>query len=158
MSPYIWQGNKIRLRPIDPSDWEKFHANDLDTEAARLSDAVHRPRSPEGTRLWAERVANDPGDGGNARFAIETLSGELVGSMNAHSCDQRNGTFKYGLAIFRDHWRKGYGRESIQLLLRYYFDELRYQKVTAHVYAFNDGSIRNSMDGRSREIPAFENT
>jgi RimJ/RimL family protein N-acetyltransferase len=28
------------------------------------------------------------------------------------------------------------------LVLRYYFQELRYQKVTVRVYSFNDASIR----------------
>ncbi len=142
MCKYIWEGSKVRLRPIMPCDWEKFHENDMDTEVSRLCDAVHKPRSPEGTRLWAERSANEQAEGDNARFAIETLAGELIGSINAHSCDPKNGTFKYGLGIFRNHWRRGYGSEAIMILLQYYFHELRYQKATAHVYAFNNGSIQ----------------
>lgn len=61
--------------------------------------------------------------------------------MSTSSCDRRHGTFKYGVAIFRGHWRNGYASDAIRILLRYYFEELRYQKVTAHVYAFNEGSI-----------------
>jgi RimJ/RimL family protein N-acetyltransferase len=74
-------------------------------------------------------------------LAIETLDGELVGSINTNSCDTRHGTFNYGVAIFREHWRKGYASEAVMILLRFYFEELRYQKVTAHVYAFNESSI-----------------
>ena len=62
--------------------------------------------------------------------------------MNTHSCDTRHGTFKYGVAIFREHWRKGYASEAVKLLLGYYFEELRYQKVMAHIYAFNESSIQ----------------
>lgn len=53
-----------------------------------------------------------------------------------------NGTFKYALAIKRPFWRKGYGREAVTIFLRYFFRELRYQKCTALVYAFNERSIR----------------
>ncbi|WP_238177837.1 GNAT family N-acetyltransferase [Paenibacillus contaminans] len=137
----IWTGTKVRLRPIEPGDWEKFHQNDQDSEGARLCDAVHFPRSSEGTKAWAEHQASQTPSGDNIMLAIETLDGELVGSINTFSSDTRNGTFKYGLAVFREHWRKGYASEAVKILLGYYFRELRYQKATAHVYAFNEGSI-----------------
>ncbi len=80
------------------------------------------------------------------------------GTINTHSCDPRHGTFGYGLAIAREHWRKGYASEAICLVLAYYFRELRYQKVTAHVYAFNEASIRLheklgfQLEGRLRRM------
>ncbi|WP_169088232.1 GNAT family N-acetyltransferase [Paenibacillus sp. PL91] len=138
---HIWSGNKIRLRAIVASDWEKFHQNDYDSECARASDVVHFPRSEEGTKAWAEHQASKAPDGDSVMLAIETLDGVLVGSISTHSCDPRHGTFKYGAAIFREHWRKGYASEAIMILLRYYFEELRYHKVTAHIYAFNESSI-----------------
>ncbi|WP_238403090.1 GNAT family N-acetyltransferase [Paenibacillus mesophilus] len=137
----VWEGGKIRLRAVIPEDWEKFHENDRDSEGARSSDSVHFPRSAERARRWAEQEASEGPRGDNIRFAIETLDGELVGSINSHSCDRRNGTFKYGLAVFRPHWRKGYGSEAVHLLLTYFFNELRYEKVTVHIYAFNDSSV-----------------
>jgi RimJ/RimL family protein N-acetyltransferase len=141
MLNYLWSGSKIRLRPVLPADWEKFHQNDFDSECARLCDAVYFPRSEEGTKAWAEHQASKGPNGHNIMLAIETLDGHLVGSISTSSCDSRNGTFKYGVAIFREHWRRGYAAEAVKLLLRYYFEELRYHKVNAHVYAFNEGSI-----------------
>lgn len=141
MKNYVWLGTKIGLRPILPTDWDKFHSNDHDSEGARLSDELHFPRSQDGTKAWAERQSSTAPDGDNVMLAIETLDGELVGSISTHECNPRHGTFKYGVAIFREHWRKGFASEAVMLLLRFYFEELRYQKVTAYVYAFNDGSI-----------------
>ncbi|OPA78686.1 GNAT family N-acetyltransferase [Paenibacillus selenitireducens] len=140
MHHYIWSGIKVRLRPILPTDWEKFHHNDFDSEGARLCDVIHFPRSEDGTRSWAAHQASNTSNGDNISLAIETLDGELVGSIGTNSCNSRHGTFKYGIAIFREHWRKGYASEAVLILLRYYFEELRYQKVNAHVYAFNEGS------------------
>ncbi|MBD8497933.1 GNAT family N-acetyltransferase [Paenibacillus arenosi] len=136
----IWSGKKVRLRAILPTDWAKFHHNDFDSESARLSDVIYFPRSEEGTKTWAEHQAAQGPNGDNIMLAIETNDGELVGSISTRSCDPRHGTFKYGVAVFREHWRKGYASEAVMIVLRYYFDELRYQKVNAHVYAFNDGS------------------
>ena len=137
-----WEGRKVRLRAIVPEDWTGFHANDQDTEGARSADAVYFPRSEAGTKAWAEQQAFMGQNGDNIRLAIETLDGELVGSIGSHACDARNGTFKYGVAVFRPHWRKGYAAEAVTLLLRYFFHELRYEKAVAHVYAFNEGSAK----------------
>jgi len=100
------------------------------------------PKSTEAQKAWVERKALQKPDEDIYEFAIESLQGEFAGKLNTHSCDKRNGTFKYGLAITREQWGKGYAKEAITLVLRYYFEELRYQKVTAHVYDFNPGSIR----------------
>ncbi|WNB91165.1 GNAT family N-acetyltransferase [Bacillus sp. NEB1478] len=139
---YIWEGKLVRLRPIQPSDWESFHKDGLDSEISRLNDAVYGPRSKEGTRKWTESESDKGWDGHNFRLAIESIDGELVGSINTDKCDQRNGTFSYGVSIFREHWKKGYASDAIKIILHYFFNELRYQKVNAYVYSFNAGSIR----------------
>lgn len=142
MNNNIWSGSKIRLRAILSIDWEKFHANDLDSESARLCDMIYFPRSEQGTKSWTEQQAHQVPRGDNMMLAIETIDGELVGSINTYGCDPRHGTFKYGVAIFREHWKQGYASEAVNnILIGYYFKELRYQKVTAYVYAFNEGSI-----------------
>jgi RimJ/RimL family protein N-acetyltransferase len=81
-------------------------------------------------------------DDDSFRWAIENLAGEMVGMMVTFECRPRHGTFKYGLGIGPQHQRKGYAAEAVFLLLRFYFLERRYQKVTANVYGFNDTSIR----------------
>lgn len=138
----IWEGDKVRLRPIAADDWKLFHENDQDSEGARLSDAIFFPRSEDGTKSWAEEQGSKGADRDNIMLAIETLDGELVGCMNSHGCDPRNGTFKYGVAVFRQYWRHGYASDAVRILLRYFFHELRYEKANAHVYAFNEGSIK----------------
>jgi RimJ/RimL family protein N-acetyltransferase len=142
METNIWSGSKVILRPVLPADWKAFHSNDFDSESARLYEAIHFPRSEEGTRSWTERETSKRSIGDNVMLAIETLDGQLVGSISTSSCEPRHGTFKYGVAIFRAHWRKGYASEAVRILLRYYFEELRYQKANAYVYAINENSIR----------------
>jgi RimJ/RimL family protein N-acetyltransferase len=99
------------------------------------------PRSPEAMRSWIQRAAEGARDDAVA-LAIETLDGQLVGSISAARCERRFGTFEYGLGIFRPFRRHGYACEAVRLLLRFYFDELRYQKVNAGVYSFNESSLK----------------
>ncbi|MDR6224390.1 GNAT family N-acetyltransferase [Desmospora profundinema] len=151
----LWEGERVRLRAIEPSDWEWFHHYEQDSEAARLMDRIPIPRSKDESQSWISREMI-PQDG--FRLAVETLNRELVGSISTHACDKKNGTFQYGIFIFRKHWRKGYASEAIALLLRYYFGELSYQKVTVYVHSFNHGSIRLhtnlgfQLEGRLRRM------
>ncbi len=143
MSDNIWQGEKVRLRAMEPSDWEAFHAFDMaDSEMARLSWSIPFPRSTERAKQWAADAAMAEPKDDNFRFVIENLQGEVVGSLNAHGCNRRNGTFEYGTALGRQHRRKGYAREAIQIVLSYFFRELRYQKANVLIYAFNETSLK----------------
>ena len=142
MTHNIFHGEKVRLRAIEPRDWEAFHAFDQDTELARHSYAIPFPRSSEEARRWAEEKAAAKPANDEFFWVIENDEGEVVGSINSHHCDRRNGTFQYGITIGRRHWRKGYASEAIILLLRFFFWERRYQKVNASIFAFNERSLR----------------
>jgi RimJ/RimL family protein N-acetyltransferase len=138
-----WEGRLVRLRAVEASDWDAFRRDGSDTEAQRAYGQVHFPRSSDSSRRWAERESLAERDDGAWRFAIESLdTGELVGGMSTERVDLRNGTFSYGLGTFREHRRKGYAADAILIVLRYYFTELRCQKVNAEVYDFNEGSLR----------------
>jgi RimJ/RimL family protein N-acetyltransferase len=136
-----FQGRLVRLRGITASDFDAFFADSCDTDSQRSDHQVMWPRSPEAMRSWISRAAEGARDDAVA-LAIETLAHELVGSISAARCDRRFGTFEYGLGIFRPFRRRGYASEAVRLLLRFYFDELRYQKANAGVYAFNEASLK----------------
>jgi len=142
MNPNIWQGKIVRLRAIEPEDWEFFHTWNLDSETARRCYFVPFPSGKERDRRWAADLAVKESENDEFNLAIENQAGELVGIINTHDCSSRNGTFSYGLAVRDGHRRKGYASEAILLVLRYFFLELGYQKVNAGVYAFNEASIR----------------
>jgi RimJ/RimL family protein N-acetyltransferase len=119
-----------------------FDAWDQDSETGRTGSWISFPRAPEATRKWAEETAAAVPEDDNFRWMIERLDGTSVGTILTHSCNRRVGTFGYGVTIAREHWRQGYATEAIRIVLRYFFDELRYQKVTVQVYAFNEGSTK----------------
>ncbi len=157
-SESIWQGNRVRLRAIEPEDWQTFFDWNQDSEAARGMYYIPFPGSQESMKRWAEKLATAEPDDDKFFFVVETTEGEVLGSINAHSCEPHHGTFAYGIGIRREHQHKGYASEAILLLLRYFFLELRYQKATVEVYSFNDRSVKMherlgfQLEGRLRRM------
>ncbi|HEX8996439.1 MAG TPA: GNAT family protein [Ktedonobacterales bacterium] len=138
----IWRGRKIRLRAVEPDDWQAHFAWDKDSDLSRNLDYVWRPASTAHTRRWAEEASSRVRDDDSFDFEIEALSdGALAGSIGVHHCDRRVGSFSYGVATLADQRRRGYASEAILLVARYYFQELRYQKMNAQVHNFNTASL-----------------
>jgi RimJ/RimL family protein N-acetyltransferase len=138
----FWQGPHIRLRAIEPGDIEAVVAWNLDSDLGRHIDCVWPPQSRESVRQWIERMAaREPVDD-VFFFIIENPTGEVVGQIDTHHVSRRTGTFMYGVSVRAEHRRRGYASEAILLVLRYYFEELRYQKVTVEVHADNPASLR----------------
>ncbi len=138
----FWQTDKLRLRAVEPEDWHIFAEWDLDSETARLDDRIHFPPSSEQQKKKAMDMANSHEENDVYTWMMENPDGEVVGIIMTLAADRRNGTFGYGLAVRREHWGKGYAGEAVRLVLKYYFDELGYQKCTVDVYDFNTASIR----------------
>ena len=137
-----WQGKRVRLRGIEPSDAEHFIRWNLDSERARHLDFVWPPTSNASVQAWVEAQSRQKLEHDSFHWVIENHDGDPVGSISTHNCTPRYGTFSYGIDVAPEHQRQGYAREAIRLVLRYYFEELRYQKVTVPVHSDNEASIR----------------
>ena len=138
----FWQGKKVRLRAIEPADAESFIRWNLDSERAHHLDFVWPPTSEASVRAWAEVESKRKLEHDTFRWIIENQDGEPVGGIDTHHCSPRDGTFSYGIDVAPEHQRQGYASEAIRIVLRYYFRELRYQKVTVPVHSDNPASIR----------------
>ncbi|HKQ77041.1 MAG TPA: GNAT family protein [Blastocatellia bacterium] len=137
----FWQGKNVRLRGIEPSDADIFFAWNMDSEMARRLDFVWPPVSQAQVKREIEELSQKKLEHDSFTWVIEDTSGAAVGSISTHNCNARNGTFSYGVGVVREHQRKGYAAEAIQMILKYYFEELRYQKVSVAVHSYNEESI-----------------
>jgi RimJ/RimL family protein N-acetyltransferase len=160
MSYHFWQGKKIRLRAVEQKDLDDLLVSTelQDTELDRFENVIVFPTSRAQDRQTTENLIKKANTNDNFFWMIEDVLGVLVGFISTFDCERRHGTLKYGVVIKRDFWRKGYAREALTIVLRYYFRELRYQKVVAIVYAFNVASIKFhesfgfALEGRLRRM------
>lgn len=136
-----WRGKLIILRCVESSDAETFFRWNQDGERARLLDFFWPPSSHAQVEAWAQQQSLRKLADDRFHWVIEDQAGVPVGTISTHDCNPRNGTFSYGVDIETQHRRQGYASEAIRMVCRYYFEELRYQKVTVSVHADNPGSI-----------------
>lgn len=92
----IWTGGRVRLRGVEPEDWDAFQRFDERTEDMRDADMVHPPRSAAGYREWAADQSAKDTSGDRFLLAIEEHADRtLVGALSTNNLDQRAGRFSY---------------------------------------------------------------
>ena len=140
----LWEGKNIRLRAPTEKDLEGYFLTPeaFNTASQRSGDRVLFPVSPEQRKQRMEAFYKQDPAGDEYFLLMEAKDGTTVGNINSHSADRLSGTFSYGIGVRPEFRGKGHASEAIRLLLRYFFDELGYQKCNAHVYDFNPDSMR----------------
>ena len=137
-----WEGSRIRLRAVESGDAEAHYRFNLSDDSGML-DQLYPPGSLARVQEQASRTTLAGFDNQMFAFQMESIeTGELVGGIATHDCDPRSGLVSYGLWVFDGHRGQGFAKEAICLVLRYYFQELRYQKANVAVYDINEPSKR----------------
>lgn len=142
-----WQGERVRLRPMHVDDVELWlQEEQSDSEAVRfLNYGMTLPKSEHDAKAFAERYAEFNNRDERIMFSIETLDGELIGGINIHSMDRKNGTFETGSRIYRAYRGQGYGFEAKVMVLRYAFHEMRFQKYNIRCVDTNEPMIHHAQ-------------
>ena len=135
-----WQSELVRLRGVEPEDADLFWRWNQDSEMARNLDFVWPPVSFANVRKWAAAEAEKEFANDRFSWVIEDRDGAPVGFIHTHNSHPRNGVFRYGIGVESSQRRKGYAAAAILLVLRYYFLELRYQKVNVQLHSENEAS------------------
>ncbi len=137
----FWQGRLVRLRGVEPSDAEAFARWNLDSEMARDVEFVWPPVSLAFIRKDLEELSLKKLEADAFTWVVEDAHAQAAGVISTHGCEPRAGVFRYGLSVAREHRRRGYATEAVLLVLKYYFEELRYRKCLVGVHANNPASV-----------------
>lgn len=137
-----WENEKIELRAFDESD-VLFLQNSLNSYEMQYGNCdIRFPLSLKScdriTNTFCE-VDNDQAEG--QFLVIMDKQGNKVGILDVHNVDAKVGYFEYGITISPEYRRMGYAQKAILLLIGYFFEERRFQKVNVSIYDFNEASI-----------------
>jgi RimJ/RimL family protein N-acetyltransferase len=136
------KGERVTLRPFRREDIARWHEFTNDVEIELLSGGdVPRPQVLEAIEgRYTQESSNTGSD--SVMFAIEADE-KFIGFCALFHYDNVAHTCELGIIIGdRAYWGRGYGRESINLLVEYAFRLRNFRKVWLTTRATNERAIR----------------
>lgn len=134
------EGQRIYFRPLELED-EPLLRRWINDPANRRY-LLHRP--PLSAAREREYIESQGKTAGDYTFGVVVKQGDrLIGSAGLHRVDPVNRSAVLGICV-GEHAAKGrgYGRETVRLLLRFGFEELNLNRVELSVLAENWRAIR----------------
>jgi RimJ/RimL family protein N-acetyltransferase len=137
-----WQGEHIRLRAVEPEDGKFFYEALNEASIQNYVSDIRIPMSLKACQDWAVEEAAKGNNRESTTLIIEDSDQNSVGMIDPQSLDRRVGVFTCGIWIKPEFLRKGYASEALTLVLRFYFEQLGYQKFNSSVFSYNTVSIK----------------
>lgn len=126
ISESILEGQRVRLRPVQPGDLPKFAEWLADPEVRRWLAALPEAPTLQDELEWYEDSRANPD---NVLWSIETVDGRLIGTVELRVAPHANRA-ELGIAIQdKSQWSKGYGTDTVRQVLEYTFEELELNRV-----------------------------
>lgn len=134
------EGRLVRLRAQEVGDLERDYTWVNDREVTRYL-AIRYPVSRAHEQRWLQEAPPN-GYGSDVRLAIETKDGAHIGNVGLHRVSADNQRADLGIMIGdKSYWANGYGTDAIVTLLRFAFHEMNLNRVSLHVFEFNERAI-----------------
>lgn len=137
----LFHGKLVRLAAPLPEDYAIFAEWSNDPEYMRHLDTDFARPSNTQTQTDAEVQHSGPN---SVVFHIRTLQdNRLIGFVALHSIEWNNQAAMLAIGIgLSDYRGRGYGSESLELILNFAFNELNLYRVGLHVISNNGSAIR----------------
>jgi diamine N-acetyltransferase len=136
-------GDRIRLRHAEREDLPMFVAWLNDPEV-RQGLALYLPLSQAEEEGWFEKALKAPPP--ERPLVIEAKGDEnwkTIGNSGFHNVDWRNRNAELGIVIGeKRYWNRGYGTETMRLLLAHGFKTLNLHRIYLRVFENNPRAIR----------------
>ena len=129
----LLEGKRVRLRSFELSDLDEImkHWNTL--ELRKLVGSVDRgPVARNEEEDWIRNTWKQRQERQAFTFAIETItSSKLIGGTGLFDIDWTSRSAEVGISIYNsEYWGKGYGVESLRVILDFAFRDLNLKSWT----------------------------
>ena len=147
-------GERVLLREKSPADIANDYRWRTDAELAKL-DAGSPIRMSYGAfeRNSIDEL-NHPAPR-SKRLSVDTIDGAHIGNVMFYDIDMRTRQAELGIMIGdKDYWSRGYGTETVDLLLDHMFGEYDFDRVYLHTLSWNRRARRSFSKSGFRDVKA----
>ncbi|MCK4732408.1 MAG: GNAT family N-acetyltransferase [Methanophagales archaeon] len=149
------EGRYVELRQVEEPDLPKLR-DWRNSHYIRAYTREYCPLNMSNQKKWFEFLFTDRS---NIMFAIEKREDkEVIGCCGLTYINWKEGHGEVSIYIGEQKWQeKGYATDTVQLLLKYGFCELRLHRIYAIIFEYNEASImffeknKFKLEGRHRE-------
>ena len=147
----LLKGEKVVIRERRLKDVSDDYAWRTDEELARLDATLPISMSYDNfLRHSREELVH--GNPSSRRLAIDTLSGLHIGNCMYYDIDFKHGQAELGIMIGdRGYWSKGYGADSVEVLLSHIFTSTPLSLIYLHTLDWNQRARRSFAKSGFRE-------
>jgi len=134
----LFDGDKVRLRGIELSDLDSIMKNWNNLKLRQFLSSP-MPFSREEEEEWIKKTWEERRKGQAYQFAIEHKeTKEFLGTAGLFDFDNFARSAELGIAIHAENnWGKGYGTDTMKVLLKFGFDYLNLNRIQLRVFDFN---------------------
>ena len=135
----LLEGERVHFTPLRIENIYQHLEWNNDRELNRLdSELPYEEESFGGFKKRFERMIDSPSDT-HIDFEIHAEDGKLIGVADLADVSTYHRRCKASITIGdREYWGKGYGRDALNTLLAYCFDDLKMHRVTTQTFEYND--------------------
>lgn len=131
--------DRVRFTPLQMENIHTHFRWNNDPELNRLDSEVPYEEEPFGTfKRRFERLCDDPSPSHRDFEIHDAVDEVLIGVAYVARISPHHRHALVGVTIGeRDYWGRGYGKESLRLLLHYCFQEMGLHRVSAETFEYN---------------------
>jgi len=149
------EGKRIRLRSFELSDLDEIMKHWNNMELRNLLGNVDRgPASRNDEEEWIRNTWKQRQERRAFTFAIEAIAdNKPIGGTGLFNIDWTSRSAMTGISIYNpEYWGKGYGQESINLILGFAFQNLNLNRVELETFDFNKRAQKCYLNVGFKEV------
>ena len=150
--PVFVKGERVILREKQVSDIADDYQWRTDPELAKLDATRPLQMSYSDFERYSVEELNYPATR-SKRLAVDTTCGSHIGNVMFYDIDLRSGEAELGIMIGdKDYWSRGYGTETVGLLLDHMFHEYPFNRVYLHTLSWNHRAQKSFQKSGFKEV------
>lgn len=137
----MFSSERLQFRKMEEKDIERYHFWRNDIDVMKTTSTSLDLYSLDETRHFVENIILNSAS--SKSYVIEEREGNIaIGVTSLINIDTKNRNAECIIDIGeKEYWGKGYGTESLKMLLEYAFLELNLHRVSLRVFSLNERAI-----------------